>query len=235
MGARSRVVGSYSWENPLTQDSPRLPRALAARSTHEAGSQNAASEREIVLLRSGQLEYPHHTWGAQGQDAFEALCRSLSADEPSSAAQSRRVLFRPHHADVLSDIQRCLAFARDEVRRRADGFGLVFDPIGLLAPSMRANAADHLARWADVVADAPKFEFLIARRFEDIPRPEADPEVPFSDEPIDPDHPDVGLIRPILQAWVGSGRSILIPARGLSTQLTLLKSWGLDRAVQESV
>lgn len=230
---RARAVGYCAWENPLAEDSSSVPRASIARSTPRADSQHTDGERAFLLLRSGRLEYPHHTWGAPGQSAFDTFCRSLSTEPPTSELRTRRVLFRPHHADVLSDIQRCLAFVRDEVRRREDGFGLVFDPIGLLAPSMRASAADHLARWADVVADAPGFELLIVRALDDVSGPEADPEAPFSDQPLGADHQDAGLLRPLLEAWVGSGRSILIPARGLAALRALLASWGIDRALEE--
>lgn len=171
------------------------------------------------MFRSGTLEHPHHTWGSRGHEAFLDLCQRLSGN----VCVGQRVLFRPHHEDVLSDIQRCLAFVRDEQRRQVDGMAIAFDPVGLLAPSMMASAPDHLSRWAEAIHGVRGFGLLMlcglgapdsshASAMESAFRWQDDQGKAF---------------RPLVDAWAASGSPIVLCEAEFDVQTNVLRSWGL--------
>lgn len=97
---------------------------------------------------------PHQTWGPAGAAMLEARATAWRADAASGGV---RVMVRPHHADVLSDIQRCLAFARAE----RGALLLAMDPVALLAPSMLDKAEEHLRRSVEATRDCPAIGALV--------------------------------------------------------------------------
>lgn len=107
----------------------------------------------IRVVRSGRLEAPHQTWGPAGAAMFESRCREWR----ERVASGERILVRPHHADVLSDVQRCLTFARSE----RGGLLLAIDPAGLLAPSMIDRAEDHMVRFVGATRDCPALGAIV--------------------------------------------------------------------------
>ncbi|QYK46835.1 MAG: hypothetical protein KF838_08550 [Phycisphaeraceae bacterium] len=119
-------------------------------------------EHPVLVFRSGSLALPHHTWGLAGQQALEHWLKRLRSeflrrDETGFSSVPTRVMIRPNHADVLSDPQRCLAFARQEQH----GLLLALDPVGLLAPTMLDQAEDHLSRVRQVAEHAPLLGAII--------------------------------------------------------------------------
>lgn len=111
------------------------------------GTRREIDEPNVTLVRSGRLDRPHQTWGPAGAAMLEALATGWR----TSVANGTRVMVRPHHADVLSDIQRCLAFARAE----RSGLLLAMDPVAILAPSMLDRAEEHLRRSVDATRECP--------------------------------------------------------------------------------
>lgn len=139
VGQDGLLVGRLFAGNPLDEQNAR-------------GESPDGSGDGLLIVRSGRLELPHRTWGPAGASAFEEWCGQLRAMPVFDRGGGLpRVLVRPHHMDVLSDIQRCLSFARAET----GGLGLAFDPVGLLAPSMFEKAEDHLRRFADAIRECP--------------------------------------------------------------------------------
>lgn len=119
-------------------------------------------EHSLLVFRSGSLALPHHTWGIAGNEAMERWFERLRSefvlrDGPGGSGGPTRVMIRPNHADVLSDPQRCLAFARKEQR----GLLLALDPVGLLARSMIDQAEDHLSRVRLVAEHSPMLGAII--------------------------------------------------------------------------
>lgn len=89
------------------------------------------------------------TWGPLGRAAFESLCDRLAAE---LAPRGATALFRPHVRHVLSDAPSSVGF----LQRRAGGpFGLLLDPVAMLARGMLPRAEEHLARILGALAANP--------------------------------------------------------------------------------
>ena len=98
-----------------------------------------------VVLHSGRLGGDGlagdiATWSPPGMSALDSFCDVVG---PLLIERGQRALFMPHHAHVLSDVQRCVKFL---LARREQPFGIVLRPLALLASSMLARAEDHLRR-----------------------------------------------------------------------------------------
>ena len=94
------------------------------------------------------------TWMRPGHDALESFCNSVS---DILAADSRRLLFRPHARHVLSDPQGSLDF----LRTHEDGpFGLAVSPCDLILPGMLDALAEHLERILGVLAPQADILFI---------------------------------------------------------------------------
>jgi hypothetical protein len=89
----------------------------------------------------------------RGPDMLDAACASLG---PQLVRHGRRLLLVPHARHVLSDARSALTWwcthvipgqeLRPDTRAPAGdrAFGLAFDPLAMLEPSMLADASDHL-------------------------------------------------------------------------------------------
>ena len=62
---------------------------------------------------------------------------------PALDAAGVRLLIRPHVAHTVADIPACRRILSEE---RAERIGLLLEPCAMLAPSMLADAPDHLRR-----------------------------------------------------------------------------------------
>lgn len=167
-------------------------------------------------MRSGRLEMPHQTWGPAGAAMLEARATGWRSDV---AAGGARVMVRPHHADVLSDIQRCLVFARAE----RSALLLAMDPVALLAPSMLDRAEEHLRRSVDATRDCPAIGAIVLTnaRMTDETRPS-----PIHDGDLGED-----VMRPLAEGlWsIAAARDVPIVclADQWREQARALRSWGL--------
>lgn len=170
----------------------------------------------LLIVRSGRLEQPHRTWGPAGASAFEAWCERLRA----MATMDRdgacpRVLVRPHHMDVLSDIQRCLSFARAET----GGLGLAFDPVGLLAPSMIGKAEDHLRRFADAIRGCPAIGAIM------LSDGDLDENGSIEATPTHGGEIEVGLLREFATIAAAGGIPLILWGKLEEQQPDLILSW----------
>jgi hypothetical protein len=144
-------VWGMSWEG-----------TLLGRAVHGPGQDSAASR---VILRAGFIEDEDtpgtpdpRTWGPRGWDALEAAVTA------ALSGTGARILVRPAATDVVSDTPSCLRF----LERRAsleggDRLGLLLDPVGMLAPSMMADAGDHLERIAAMVGGHEGVDAVLVR------------------------------------------------------------------------
>jgi len=103
-----------------------------------------APARRIVSYSGTLADEPFgddpRTWMRAGHERFKAFCDEV---EPALRAHGRTLCFRPHHRHVLGDVHASVKFLRD----RASGpFEVLLSPADLLAPSMLAQAEDHLTR-----------------------------------------------------------------------------------------
>ena len=103
-----------------------------------------APSRRIVSYSGTLADEPFgddpRTWMRAGHERFKAFCDEI---EPALRAHGRTLCFRPHHRHVLGDVHASVKFLRD----RAGGpFEILLSPGELLAPSMLAQAEDHLTR-----------------------------------------------------------------------------------------
>jgi len=103
-----------------------------------------APARRIVSYSGTLADEPFgddpRTWMRAGHERFKAFCDEV---EPALRAHERTLCFRPHHRHVLGDVHASVKFLRD----RAGGpFEVLLSPADLLAPSMLAQAEDHLTR-----------------------------------------------------------------------------------------
>lgn len=167
---------------------------------------------ELLIVSSGRLDMPHRTWGQEGAAAFHARAEQLR----TCAASGVRAMVRPNHMDVLSDIQRCLAFARAE----RGGLQLAMDPVGLLAPSMVRGAGDHLPRIGKALAGCPAVGAIVATNLVD------------SSDGVAPGPVHRGLISAasmdsLMKVLAPLGCPILVPAAEIEDQLAALRSWGI--------
>lgn len=145
----AKPMGRWIDRNPLGEDI-------------ETENLRISREHSVLVFRSGSLALPHHTWGQAGHQAMERWLERLRSeflrrDASENSGGPTRVMIRPNHADVLSDPQRCLAFARQEQH----GLLLALDPVGLLAPTMLDQAEDHLSRALQVAEHAPLLGAII--------------------------------------------------------------------------
>ncbi len=139
MALNGERVGWFELRNPLIEGHSCVDKAIKP------------GDRTLIV-RSGCLDEPYRTWGQHGANAFGAWCERLRALSAGARVSERpRILIRPHHLDVLSDVQRCLGFVRAET----GGLELAFDPIAMLAPTMLERAEDHLTRFAEVLEGCP--------------------------------------------------------------------------------
>jgi len=79
-------------------------------------------------------------WMGPGRAALRSFC-DLAAGPLVRAG--KRIAFRPHVRQVLSDVQGTLSFLREV---EGQPFGIALAPADLLAPEMLADAPDHLER-----------------------------------------------------------------------------------------
>lgn len=183
--------------------------------SHDTGSPiaDAVTSGGLLVAYSGRLDMPHRTWGLAGAEALNLRAERLRT---IMREQGATVLLRPHHADILSDIQRCLAFARAE----RGGLNLAMDPVALLAPSMIAGAADHLSRFADAIVTGPAPGAIVLTNLA------ADT---GSTDPS-PIHRG-GISHPIMRSLAVRMASLNVPLLLLDAeteiQLDLLRSWGV--------
>lgn len=91
-------------------------------------------------LGAGLFDDEPRTWMRAGQERFAAFLDEVA---PSLVAHGRTLCFRPHHRHVLGDVHACVRLLRE---RPAGPFEILLSPADLLAPSMRADAEDHLRR-----------------------------------------------------------------------------------------
>lgn len=100
------------------------------------------------------------SWLAPALRAFDAACDALAAP---LASRGQLLALRPHAAHVLCDAVRCINLLRD---RAGQPFGIALDVESMLTPAMRDQAADHIARWAGLLAD--RSAVIIAPRDADL-------------------------------------------------------------------
>ena len=80
------------------------------------------------------------TWMRAGHERFAAFLDEVA---PALRTHDRTLCFRPHHRHVIGDVHACMQLLRE---RAADPFEILLSPADMLAPSMLANAEDHLGR-----------------------------------------------------------------------------------------
>ncbi|HZW08432.1 MAG TPA: hypothetical protein VFF69_00875 [Phycisphaerales bacterium] len=80
------------------------------------------------------------TWGPRGWSALRHWC---DRQAPLLAGGGRELWLRTHAGHVLSDAQRCLTFLGGA---GGQPVRLLLDPVSMLAPSMLADAREHLER-----------------------------------------------------------------------------------------
>ena len=68
------------------------------------------------------------------------------------------LVMRPRATDILSDTQRCLAVLSEFDE---PAFGLLLDPVGLLAPSMLGFVEDHLRRAFESLGRHPRLAGVV--------------------------------------------------------------------------
>lgn len=172
---------------------------------------------ELLMVPSGRMDAPHRTWGAPGAAAFGAWCERLRTWKYQNGAVASRVLIRPNHTDVLSDIQRCVSFARAE----RGGLEIAMDPVGLLAPSMLARAADHLLRFLDAIRGSPAVGAIVLTNLH---LDEQGHAVPSS---LHAGLLDPALLRPFAALAEGWDVPLVLMEERGSDQDSLVKSWNL--------
>jgi hypothetical protein len=129
----------------------------------------AAGGAPVVVTWSGWFggdEVGVGTWGPRGWAALQAWC---DCQGPAFAAAGRELWLRPHAGHVLSDAQRCLTFLRG---REGQAIGLLLDPVSMLAPSMLADAAEHLDRMLGALAQVAGVRAVLAPGARGLPIPE---------------------------------------------------------------
>lgn len=206
-GIRTREgtrVGLSRAENPLNEEAV----------THDA---LPSDDCPLLIVSSGRMAAPHQTWGQAGATAFNSWCDRLRGWEREGAIGARRALIRPHHADVLSDIQRCLSFARAE----KGGLEIAMDPMALLAPSMLEKAADHLLRFRDATEAGVAIGMVVLTNLD------LDEEGGAVSRPI-----HSGLVAPaLLRPFAALATELNVPlglmAECRAAQEELINSWGL--------
>ena len=100
--------------------------------------------RRIVTYSGTLADTPFgddpRTWMRPGHERLRAF---LDEVEPALRSHGRTLCIRPHHRHVVGDVHSAVKLLRD----RAGGpIEVLLSPGDLLAPSMLADAEDHLAR-----------------------------------------------------------------------------------------
>lgn len=139
-----------------------------------------------LVARSGHLvldddpnQTDPRTWGPKGWKELEQAIAACLAQKPA------RFLVRPNAADVVSDAPSCLRFLSErnrmmeamlELKKAENGgiagmesvtehgearLGLLLDPAAMLAPSMLADAEDHVRRILELVAGQPGVDAVV--------------------------------------------------------------------------
>lgn len=91
-------------------------------------------------VAGGLFEDDPRTWMRPGQERFAAFLDGIA---PALEAHRRTLCLRPHHRHAMGDVHACARL----VRERAGGpFEVLLSPADMMAPSMLAQAEDHLAR-----------------------------------------------------------------------------------------
>jgi hypothetical protein len=100
-----------------------------------------------VLTWSGTLgreifEANPLTWMRSGRDVFSVFCDEIA---PQLAKHHRTLCFQPHSRHVLSDVQSCFSFLREQ---EGKPFEIALSPATMLEPSMLRgrDLEDHLER-----------------------------------------------------------------------------------------
>lgn len=165
----------------------------------------------LWITPSGRLEMPHRTWGREGQAVFEAWLGSLAGVRSPRS----RVRIRPHHEDVLSDLQRCLGF----LRAMHEGAGLAFDPAALIAPSMLPYAADHMARVAETLGAMPGLDLMVLTNLEQ------GADGLLTPSPLHRGALDGALLATVAQEAARRGTGIALVGVEVEAQIELLRRW----------
>lgn len=133
------------------------------------GNITATPAAPRVVLRTGFLpdeDDPNvpgpRTWVGRG---WEALDRAV---EVALSRSGPRMLIRPAWTDVISDAPSSNRFL-DRRQEWGDGvarLGLLLDPAAMLAPTMIANAEDHITRILELVASREGVDGVVASNIE---------------------------------------------------------------------
>lgn len=151
------------------------------------------------------------TWGPIGRAAFESLCDRLAAE---LAPRKATVLFRSHARHVLSDAPSCIKFLQ---RRAGEPFGLLLDPVAMLARGMLPRAEEHLARILGALApNAATWAVLLANA-------EPAPDGALRPAPITRGAIAPGVIAAAAAALPSATRVVLLDA-DVDAQAALLRS-----------
>ncbi|MFM7051323.1 MAG: hypothetical protein ACKOYN_04210 [Planctomycetota bacterium] len=91
-------------------------------------------------LADGLFDDEPRTWMRAGQQRFAEFLDGIA---PALEAHRRTLCLRPHHRHAMGDVHACMRVLRE----RAGGpFEVMLAPADMMAPSMLAQAEDHLAR-----------------------------------------------------------------------------------------
>ncbi|GEM_PF-5550268 len=138
----------------------------------DAGSLGVLPPTPRVLLRSSRsvddAASSFATWSSAGWALFETRVSEAADSVRSWHADAEAVLW-PGVGSVLSDGVSALSFAR-----KHPSVGLAIDPVAWLTPSMRRDAEDHLARFAQALSLCETMVAIVARA---IPADGAWPEI----------------------------------------------------------
>lgn len=118
-------------------------------------------EAPRVVLRSARpvddAASSFATWSNAGWDSFEADLRDAIELCDNTKPKSKALLW-PGVGSVLSDGVSTLSFAR-----KHESVGLVIDPVAWITGSMRADAEDHLSRFADALSLCETLKAVVIR------------------------------------------------------------------------
>ncbi len=116
---------------------------------------NIPGDRLVVRCAGINSEPSPMRWMPSGWQAFD-----YSVSRAVEAADRRGVelLIRPAHDGMLSDAVACASWAR---KMESSSVGLMLDPLGWLSPSMMGDAADHLARIAELMIECTKISGVL--------------------------------------------------------------------------
>lgn len=174
-----------------------------------------------IVTWSGTLSEDVHgaspmTWMRPGREKFEQFCNELA---PQLKAHDRTICFQPHSRHVLSDVQSCVNFLREQATvSAAGGFEIALSPATMFEPSMLRDADDHLHRMFETLGERCAMVFL-----DDVKLHHHDDEPYCEAVPLGEGALPQAVVLDLIEKHVSMTTPIVLQPRSIASQLAWLR------------